>query len=387
MFRGPAGAWAQTADFPVKWDAASGEGIAWKTPIPLPGHSSPVVCEGRIFLTGADEKQRAVYAIDAATGQVTWTQPFAPAPGPQAVKVNKETGYAAPTMAADGKRVSAIFANGDVGAWDLAGKRQWTKSLGVPESAYGYAASLAIYEDRLIIQLDQGSEPEKQQSALIALDTATGQQAWRTPRPVRNSWSSPIVVPTASGAQVITAADPFVMGYDAKTGKELWRAKCLRGDGGPSPCYADGLAYACSDLAGLFAIRISDGDGKKAGDVVWSADEGLPDISSPVTNGELLLLAAGYGVATCYDAKQGTKLWEQDFKTTFESSPVIVGKRVYLSDMDGVTHIFEAAREYKSVGQGAVGEPITATSAFINGRIYLRGEKHLYCIGPKETTQ
>ena len=101
----------------------------------------------------------------------------------------------------------------------------------------------------------------------------------------------------------------------------------------------------------------------------------------------MVFLAAGYGAVTCYDAKQGSKLWDQDFKTTFESSPVIAGKRVYVSDMDGVTRIFEAAREYKAVGQGAVGEPITATPAFIGGRIYLRDEKRLYCLGPQETGQ
>jgi outer membrane protein assembly factor BamB len=89
-------------------------------------------------------------------------------------------------------------------------------------------------------------------------------------------------------------------------------------------------------------------------------------------------------VVTCYEAKKGSKLWDQDFKTTFESSPVIVGKRVYLSDMDGVTYIFEAGREYKAVGQGRVGEAVTATPAFVNGRIYLRSEKRLYCLGPKE---
>jgi len=389
MFRGPVGGWTQAADFPVQWDAASGEGIAWQTDIPLPGHNSPIFSGGRIFLTGADETHREVYCVDATTGKLLWTQPFSTesGAGPTPPKVMKETGYAAPTMATDGKRVFAIFANGDVGAWDLDGKPQWAKALGAPKNAYGYAASLALFADRLIIQFDQGSEASDNLSALIALDAATGKQAWRTPRPVRNSWSSPIVVGTGHGAQVITAADPFVMAYDPKTGQELWRAEGLRGDGGPSPCYADGLVYACTDLAGLFAIRASDGNGGKAGEVVWSADEGLPDISSPVSNGELVFLAAGYGAVTCYDAKQGSKLWDQDFKTTFESSPVIAGKRVYVSDMDGVTRIFEAAREYKAVGQGRVGEAVTATPAFINGRVYLRGEKRLYCLGPKETGQ
>ena len=270
MFRGSAGGWTQAADFPVQWDAGSGDGIAWKTDIHLPGHNSPIFCGGRIFLTGADETHREVYCVDATTGKVLWTQPFGAQPGAglKPPKVTKETGYAAPTMATDGKRVFAIFANGDVGAWDLDGKPQWAKALGAPKNAYGYAASLALYADRLIIQFDQGSEASDNVSALIALDTGTGKPVWRTPRPVRNSWSSPIVVGTGDGAQIITIADPFVIAYAPETGKELWRAGGLRGDGGPSPCYADGLVYACTDQAGLFAIRASSGNGGKVGEVV-----------------------------------------------------------------------------------------------------------------------
>lgn len=387
VFRGQGAGYTQGADFPTNWDVATGEGIVWATDIPLPGHSSPIFCEGRVFVTGADETRREVYAVEATTGKIAWAQVFSPQAGSGSwpPKVSKETGYAAPTMAADGKRVFAIFPNGDVGAWDLAGNLVWAKALGMPQSVYGYAASLAIHNDRVIVQFDQGSSAEEKLSALIALDAATGKQVWRTPRPVRNSWSSPIVVVTPSGAQVITAADPYVIGYDPTTGKEVWRAKCLRGDGGPSPCYADGLAYVCSDLAGLFAIQTVNRNGKKPGDVVWSADEGLPDISSPATNGELVFLAAGYGVITCYDAKTGAKVWEQDLKATFESSPVIVGGHVYVTDMDGVTHIFEAGRKYKVVGQGKVGEAVSATPAFVEGRIYLRSEKRLYCIGPRPT--
>jgi outer membrane protein assembly factor BamB len=384
-FRGPLGAWAQTAVFPTRWDASTGEAVIWKTDLALPGHNSPIVAEGRLFLTGADEARREVYCVDAASGKVLWTEglpDLEPRPGPP--KVFKDTGYAAPTMATDGQRAFAIFANGDLGAWDRDGKLVWSKALGLPQSAYGYAASLLAHADRLLIQFDQGDEAAANLSALIALDTATGKQAWKTPRPVRNSWSSPVLAGVGEAVQVVTAADPFVIAYDSRTGKELWRTKCLRGDGGPSPCYADGLVYVCSDQAGLFAIRTADGDGGKAGDVVWSAEEGLPDISSPVSNGEIVLLAAGYGIVTCYDAKQGTKLWEQDFRTTFQSSPVIVGKHVYLSDMHGATYIFEAAREYKAVGQGTVGEPVSATPAFLNGRVYLRGEKRLYCLAPPE---
>lgn len=386
MFRGPVAGRVEATGFPVEWGAATGQGIVWKTEVPLPGHNSPIFCEGRVFLTGADETRREIYCFDATAGKAVWAQPFnvLPGTGPDPPKVAEGTGYAASTMTTDGERVFAIFPNGDVAAYDLEGKLQWSVPLGMPENAYGHASSLAVYRDRLIIQLDQGMDAEDGLSALIALDAATGKQTWRTERPVRNSWTSPIVVPSGDGMQVVTSADPWVISYDPATGKELWRAECLMGDVGPSPCYANGLVFACSDLAGLFAIRAAATSEGAAGDIVWSADEGLPDTASPATDGQLVFLAASYGTVTCYDAGQGAKVWEQDLESVFESSPVIVGNRVYLSDGDGVTHIFEAARQYKAVGQGKIGEPITATPAFVDGRIYLRGETHLYCVGAPE---
>lgn len=387
MFRGPVAGLAAEADFLTEWDAEAGTGILWTTEIPLPGHNSPVFANGRLFLTAADKEQRKVYGIDAKTGDIAWERDFErdPAEGEELPKVMEDTGYAAPTMATDGELVFAMFANGDIVAYDLEGEIEWALPLGVPKNQYGHASSLAIHEDRLIVQYDQDTDPDANLSALIALDTKTGDELWFTERPVPNSWSSPIVVKVGEQVQIVTSADPWVIAYEPEKGKELWRTECNMADVGPSPCYADGIVYAVSNLGGLFAIRASDTDAGKAGEVVWESDENLPDTASPACNGDILLTASSYGMVMCYDAKQGTKLWEQDFSTMFQSSPVIVGKHAYLGDNDGVTHIFEAARTYKAVSQAKVPEPIRATPAFIEGRIYLRSDNHLYCIGAEET--
>ena len=393
-FRGAAGALSDAGGFLTEWDVgtphpdASGDrGLLWQTHVPLPGHNSPIVFGGRIFLTGADEARRAVYCFEAATGKLLWQKPCEVLPGgkPDPPRVMKDTGYAASTMTTDGERVFAIFPNGDVVAHDLQGERKWAVPLGLPDNSYGHASSLACYRDRVIVQFDQGSSADDRKSALIALDAATGKQVWRTERPVPDSWSSPIVIAVAGRAQVVTAANPFVISYDPQTGAELWRTKCLMGDVGPSPCYADGIVYAVANLSGLFAIRAAATSDKPAGQVVWSATEGLPDTCSPATNGKLVFLVSSYGSVVCYDAAQGKKLWEQEMKVAFQSSPVIVGNRVYLGDTDGVTHIFEAAGEYKPIGSGKVGESIRATPAFVGDRIYLRGDSRLYCLGAEKT--
>jgi outer membrane protein assembly factor BamB len=384
-FRGAAGLKLDVAKFPLDWDDASGKSVAWKTDIPLPGNNSPIFFDGRLFLSGADETRREVYGVDAKTGKLLWTTPFdfMPGAGPDPPKVMEDTGYAASTMGTDGQRVFSIYPDGNLAAHDLDGKLVWSKALGPLVNVYGHASSLAIYRDRLIVQLDQGSSAEDKLSALIAFEAATGKQAWRTERPVRNSWSSPLVIEAGGKLQVITSADPFVIAYDPATGAELWRTKCLSGDVGPSPTYADGLVYAANDMAGVFALRATGGLGGAAGSVVWSAKDGIPDTTSPAANGDIVVLVTSYGTVTCYDAKKGTKLWEEDLKSSFQSSPVIVGDRVYLSDIEGATFIFAAAREYKALGTGKVAEPVRATPAFVDGRIYLRSDTRLYCLAPE----
>ncbi|MBM3502124.1 MAG: serine/threonine protein kinase, partial [Armatimonadetes bacterium] len=386
-FRGPVGLKAEAGTFPTQWDSTAGKGVLWSVEVPLPGNNSPIVFDGRVLLSGADETRREVYCFEAKSGKRQWATPFnfMPGAGPDPPKVMEDTGYAASTMTTDGKRVFSIFPDGNLAAHDLEGKLVWSKALGPLKNVYGHASSLAIYRDRLIIQLDQGSSAEDKLSALIALDGATGKQVWRTERPARNSWSSPLLIEASGKVQLITSADPFVIAYDPQTGAELWRAKCLTGDVGPSPAYADGLVYACNDQAGLFAIRAVGGLGGAAGSIVWSANEGLPDTTSPAANGQLIFVVSSYGPVTCYDAKKGTRLWEQDLASSFQSSPVIVGDRVYLSDTEGVTFVFAAAREYKALGQGKVGEPVRATPAFLDGRIYLRSDERLYCLGAPQS--
>ncbi len=378
---------APTADvFPTEWDSATGQGILWATEIVLPGNSSPILWGGRIFVTSADEETREVYCFDAATGDEVWKRrvEIEESAGLEPPDVSDEAGFAAPTMATDGQRVYAMFANGDVAAFDLEGEPVWAKALGPLESSYGYAASLAMYRSFLIIQLDQGTSVDDGLSSLVALDGATGEEVWRTARPVINSWTSPIVITHEDRDEIITCSEPLVISYDPATGQELWRTECLYGDVASSPCYAGGLVFACSDQSDLSALRPpAPGEGNE-GEVVWAADEGLPDITSPVSDGALIYLVAGYGYVTCYDVEDGTKVWEHSLEATFESSPIVVGSNVYVADTDGVMHIFEAGREFRRVGMGTFGERVSATPAFVAGRIYVRGERYLYCVGVED---
>lgn len=385
VFRGWGGGRVVEGTYLTRWDAAAGQGVLWRTALDLPGNNSPIIWEGKAFLSGGNETERALYGYNLADGKQLWKTPVPPPDESEAEEkkpeIMDETGYAAPTMACDGQRVFAIFATGEVAACDLEGKLLWHRSLGVPENHYGHASSLVAYQGRLLVQYDQGSSPEDELSDLLALDTATGKILWRAKRPVACSWTSPLLIQNGERAELITAANPWLIAYDPLTGKELWRTGGLSGEMGPSPAYAGGLVYVAQEGMGCYAIRPpAPGKGDK-GEIVWKAFDGLPDTVSPVATDELVFLTHSYGLITCLDAKTGKKVWDHELNQAVTASPIVVGKLVYLTDTKGVTHIFEAGRKYKLVGQGKLGEAVHATPALAGGKLILRGEKQLLAVG------
>jgi outer membrane protein assembly factor BamB len=382
-FRGPGGSGVSRFDnIPAQWNGVSGQGILWKSPVPLPGHNSPVVWDKRIFVSGATADKREVYCFDADSGQLLWTGDVPTSPAAAGKKLEEDTGYAASSMATDGRRVYAIFPMGDVAAFDLAGRRLWYRSLGVPDNPYGYASSLETFQDRVIVQDDQG-DPESGKARLYALDGSTGRTVWEAKRDVYSSWSSPIVADIAGRQQLIAAANPWLIAYDPAGGTEIWRAKCLGSDVAPSPIYAGGLVLAIEPSGHLVAVK-PDGQGDvTATHIAWKMTESGPEICSPVANDRFVYLLEGSGTLVCCSLAEGKKLYDQDLKGMFLASPSLAGNKLYVLSEEGVMHIVEVGALFKEIDKCELGEKTRASPAFASGRIYIRGEKNLYCIGGK----
>jgi outer membrane protein assembly factor BamB len=382
-FRGPNGAGISAyANVPSHWDGKTSQGIAWKTEIPLPGNNSPIVWNDRVFLSGADPNIRQVFCFDTNSGELLWKGDVLglTRKNEEPLQMSEETGYAAPTVATDGRRVYAIFPTGDVGCFDFKGKKVWEQNLGRPDNSYGYASSLAMYKNLLLIQYDQGGV-EDEKSNLIALDGFSGRIAWQTKRPVGNSWSSPIVAKVGEQFQIITCADPWVIGYNPDDGTELWRVNCLNGDIAASPIYANGLVLVIEPYSKMVAIK-PDGKGDiTKTHIAWVNDEGGPDICSPLSDGEFVFLMATEGLLQCFEVSNGKKVWEKDFQEYFLASPSLVGDKLYLLSEKGVMYIAEAGAEYKQLAKCELGEKCFASPAFADGRIYIRGVENLYCVG------
>ena len=369
-FRGIGGIGISTKkNIPIDWDGASGKNVIWKTPLPLPGQNSPIIWGDKLFFTGAEEGKQEIYCLNKNTGKLLWTTSVG---GSDKVPTPiGETGFAAPTAVTDGNFVYAIFATGDMAAVDMNGKVIWQKDFGLPDNHYGHSSSLMIANGNVIVQWDQRNEQK-----LMALASHTGDVVWSVDRDVKISWASPIVVNTGSNLEIMTAADPFVISYDAYTGKELWRMECIGGEVGPSLAYANGIVYSVNDYSVLSAVKI----GKKP-TLLWENDDHLSDIPSPVATDKYLFMATSYGVFICYDAVTGEKYWEYEIGSNIFASPMIVDGRVYVLDVPGIMHIIEPDKELKIISEPSLGEYSGSTPIFTDGRIYLKGIKNIYCIG------
>jgi len=385
-FRGPLGSGvAASGEMPLRWDGQSGAGVAWKSPVPLPGNSSPILWGDSVIVTGGDEQQREVYCFAAASGELRWKWSGPPNAADEPLEISDDTGYAACTAATDGTLIFAMFTNGDLAALDFAGKQVWCKRLGTPKNTYGHATSLAIAGGKLLLQFDQGGRNDKL-SKLIALNPQSGETVWEAPREVPNSWSTPLVLEHGGQSQIITCADPWVIAYGLDDGKEIWRAKSLRQDVGPSPVAAGGLVYVANEFPGISAIRLGGQGDITDTHVAWFADIGAPDTCSPLVADGLLLVLASYGTLSCYDALEGgDPLWEEDFEENFRSSPSLAGGHVYLFSESGKSWVVRAGRDKcERVSENDLGEMCVTSPAFGQQQMFIRGETHLFCLKKEE---
>ena len=373
-FRGLGGlGLAPAADPPTAWDGTTGEGVLWKVEVPRRGFNSPVVWGGRVFLTGADAQTREVYCYDADTGALLWTAGTEGVPGDpgQPPKVTDDTGYAAPSVAADGQRVIAIFGTGVILGLDFDGRRLWARHLGTPDNHYGHSSSLLILQDTVLVQFDHFGG-----SQLMALEVETGQTRWTRPRTADTSWASPILVESAGRMSLILAAAPMVAAYDALTGEQRWSREVLSGEIGSSPAYAGGRVFAANQYAKAVALDAI------TGETYWETTRlELPDAGSPVATDRYLFLPTSHGVFSCVDAADGTLVWEHTFEAGGYGSPILAGDRLYWVTAEGKTRIIKAGGTFALIAEPALGEPSTCTPAAVGRRLYIRGDKHLFCIG------
>jgi outer membrane protein assembly factor BamB len=228
-----------------------------------------------------------------------------------------------------------------------------------------------VWENVLLIQFDTNEIGK-----VLGLDINSGDQLWETIRTSKISWASPILARVKDHYELILASSPNVAAYDPKSGKELWVYPCLSGEVGPSPAFYKGTVFAANEYARLVAFI--PGNPTR---VVWENNEYLPEVSSPVATDGLLFVCTSYGVIACYNTDTGEILWEYESNEGFYASPIVADGKVFFLDRGGKMYIFSVNKTLKLISDPELGEGTVSTPAFSNGKIFIRGYDHLFCIG------
>lgn len=393
-FRGPTGQGISSeTDLPLKWSAT--ENVRWKAEVPGEAWSSPVVWGDRVFVTTATDGGTLcrVLAFDLKSGKELWnTEVFKQ----ETLRKEQRNTYATPTPCTDGERVYAVFGGGGVAAVWFDGKIAWTNRDFPFYSRHGLGSSPVLAEGLLIMARDASKratgDEEKvgwqkpwDQSFLLGLDTKTGKVAWKTGRGMsRIGHVSPIVVKEGGKSVVISGAGDVVQGYDARTGERLWTHR-NEGEGvTPSYAIADGLVVTASGWGGresTKAFKLGGSGDLAETAIAWEEKKGMPHLSSYVAVDGRVYWVSDDGVVWCVEAKAGKTLWKERLGGNFAASPLAAAGRIYFTSDDGKTTVIEAGPEFKRLAENSLNEHTQASPAASQGEIFIRTEKHLYCIG------
>lgn len=382
QFRGPTGLGQVAASSaPKSWDDSN---VEWSADLPVDGHSSPIIWEDKIFLTGATAKgngvQRNLMCVARTSGKLLWNVPVATGSGE---KLHNMNSWATPSCATDGKYVVAFFGPGGLHCYDTNGKHVWSRQLGDFPGGWGVGGSPIIVGNQVIQNCDSMGE-----SFLLAVDIATGDDIWNTTRQQkpRGGWSTPVLIATDERSELLLNGEFGVRAYDPQTGLELWNCKSFNGRGTPMPIYEAGVVCVVNGKSGdVYAVRPGGTGDVTDSHMAWHTPRGGGrDLPSPVAVGHTLVVINMGGLATGYDLGDGEELWKLRLGGNYSGSPIVIGDSVYALSESGETVVIQVGSEAKVVNRNelsvAADEVFRSSPAVVDGKLYLRSNKRLYCI-------
>lgn len=383
-WRGPRGdGTSLEKNIPTTWDGAKGEGVLWKAEIPGEAHSSPAIFGTHVFVTSAliETQDRLLFCLDRDSGRILWRQTVLKTP---LERKHRENSYASSTPATDGKLVYVSFLDGDqavVAAYDFTGNQQWLVRPGQFKSVHGFSSSPVLFEDKVIINGDHDGD-----AWIAALARKDGATLWKIDRENKTrSYCTPLIRDLAGRTQMILSGSKCVASYDPRTGRRHWIID------GPTEQFVASIVYNPKHdmlfMTGGFPdhhiLGIKpDGQGNiTQTHIVWRTNKGVSYVPSPISEGDYFLLVGDGGVATCFRADTGELLWQERFGPHAHSSLVSANGLVYCTTDDGSTTVVKPGPIYAPIAHNTLGEPCYSSPAISSGRLFLRGSKHLFCLG------
>ena len=359
------------------------QSLLWKTELPGEGHASPIIWENRIFTVSADPatEERLLLCLDRATGRLLWKQPVLKSPFESLHRLNS---HASSTPATDGQRVYVSFLDQTqmyVAAFDFDGKRLWEARPGVFSSKHGFCSSPVLWKDKVIINGDHDGE-----AYLVALDAATGKEKWKTPRPNKTrSYCVPLIRTIGERNEMILSGSKSVASYDPDTGIQQWLID------GPTEQYVASMVYNGTLLFltcgfpehHMMAIRPGGSGNVTASHIVWRTQKAASYVPSPVSIGPYFVVVSDGGVASCFVADSGERLWMERIPEGrgHSASLLTANGLVYFFSDDGLMSVVKPGPTFEVIAQSQLGEKVSASPAVYGDQLFLRGEAHLFCLG------
>lgn len=367
--------------FATRW--SDQENVRWKTPLPGTGHASPIVWNDRLFTVASnDAGERLLLCIDRASGKILWQQIVVQS---LLERKHRENSHASSTPATDGERIFCTFLDqGEVvvAAYDFAGKQLWLKRVGGFSSVHGFCSSPIPYKDTIIVNCDQDGD-----GYLIALGRTDGAEKWRIDRPNKTrSYCAPLIREAGGRMQLVLTGSKCVASYNPDNGENIWIIDGPTDQWVASPVYHPkaNLFFVSGGFPDHHLLAIKpDSTGNITGSdkIVWHGRQGVAYVPSPIAVGDWFFITDDRGFAHCFDAKTGEERWQERFFRQHASLVSAAGLIYFLGD-DGVCRVVKASDKFQLVSTNALNEPAYASPALSDGQIFLRGDKHLFCITP-----
>ncbi len=378
-WRGPRGDGSSLdTQVPVQWDVQ--KDTLWKTALPGKGHASPIIWKDRIYLATAieDTEQRALLCLDRKSGKILWQKDILQSAFEGIHRLNSR---ASSTPVTDGHSLYLSFLAGRqmwIAAFTMDGELRWKRRPGEFSSKHGYCSSPILWKDKVIINGDHDGD-----AYLVALHRENGKTLWETERPNKTrSYCTPIIRNIEGRNQMILSGSRSVASYDPDTGSQHWVID------GPTEQFVASLVYN-GDLLFMtcgFPKRFMQAiDPRGSGNVTrthvrWTTTKGCSYVPSPISIGPYFLVVADNGVASCFLAKTGERLWMERLPGGHSASLISANGLAYFLSDRGVMTVIQPGPKFKILAQNQLGEATSASPAVYDGQLFLRGDKHLFCI-------
>ncbi len=370
---------------PVRWDVAKSEGVQWNVEIPGDGHSSPIVLGKRIFISTAltDTQERVLLCLDRDSGKELWRRTVLKTP---LERKHRENSFASSTPATDGERIYISYLDGldaVVAAYDLDGNQLWLVRPGRFTSVHGFSSSPVIFEDKVIINGDHDGD-----AWIAALARKDGATLWKIDRENKTrSYCTPLIRDLAGRTQMILSGSKCVASYDPRNGQRHWIID------GPTEQFVASVVYNPKHdmlfVTGgypdhhILGVK-PDGQGNiTETKIVWRTNKGVSYVPSPISEGDYFVIVSDSGIASCFHAATGEQYWNERVGPHAHSSIVSANGLVYCTTDDGATTVIKPGPTFEVVSRNSIGEPCFSSPAISDGRIFVRGAKHLFCFAAK----